>query len=302
MAGTRVQSLAEAVRAHVRPGMHLNFASTPSRSNAAVREVARAFRGHEPAFVLSSTGFHSTAHLLAMLGLGRRYVACFFGDNYPMPRPHPLYERLHREGKLEAWSLWSYVSALRAGALGQPFALTRSLVGSGLAADLAAHGAFRPLPLAHAPGRSSAVADPFASGPPSAPRAEAAPLGLVAALRPDITFVHGLLGDGRGNVVFSPPHSEGFWGALGATTGVIATVERIVDPSVCEAFPDSLKIPAHRLLAVCEAPYGAHPQPLYAAPRYGVPGYVDDFDHYEQWRAMALDPSAAAPFLEHVLA
>src|SRR5437764_965857 len=111
-------SLVDAVRTYVRPAMHLNFASTPSRSNAAVREVARCFQGTSPGFILSATGFHSTAHLLALLRLGKRYISCFFGDNYPIPRPNPLYTQLLQEGvELEHWSLWSYVTALRAGAL-----------------------------------------------------------------------------------------------------------------------------------------------------------------------------------------
>jgi len=37
-----VMSLAQAIRSYVAPGMHLHLASTPSRSNAAIRELARA--------------------------------------------------------------------------------------------------------------------------------------------------------------------------------------------------------------------------------------------------------------------
>src|SRR3954447_2327025 len=117
----RLLPLARAVRLHVEPGMHLHFASTPSRSNAAVREVARAFLDRRPGFVLSSTGFHSSAHTLALLGLGRRYLSCFFGDNYPTPRPNALYRTLAKEDALEHWSLLTYVLALRAAALGHPY-------------------------------------------------------------------------------------------------------------------------------------------------------------------------------------
>jgi acyl CoA:acetate/3-ketoacid CoA transferase beta subunit/acyl CoA:acetate/3-ketoacid CoA transferase alpha subunit len=274
----KLHTLEQAVRAHVRPGMHLNFASTPSRSNASVREVARQFKGKNPRFEISSTGFHSALHLLALLRLGARYVACFFGDNYPVPRPNDLYTELEREGaEIEMWSLWSYVSALRAGALGQPDAVTTSLVGTSMGEDLARAGKLR-----------------IVAG-------EGGDVALVKAIRSDITFVHGLLGDAEGNVVFSPPHSEGFWGAIGARTGVIATVERTVSAQACAQFSDAMKIPPHRVLAVCEAPFGTHPQPLYAAPRFGALGYTDDFEHYERWRMLTQDRDAFAIFVREVL-
>jgi len=78
-----VVPLADAIRAHVVPGMHLHFASTPSRSNAAIREVARAFLDTRPGFRVSSTGLHSMAHLLPLLGLADRLTACFFGKSSP---------------------------------------------------------------------------------------------------------------------------------------------------------------------------------------------------------------------------
>ncbi|MGZ3420199.1 MAG: CoA-transferase [Polyangiales bacterium] len=270
----KVSTLGEAIAAHVRPGMHLNFASTPSRSNAAVREVARQFRGRDPRFEISATGFHSSLHLLPLLRLGRKYVACFFGDNYPVPRPNELYTQIVAEGaELQMWSLWSYVSALRAGALGQPHAVVRSLAGSSLGAELERAGAVR-------------LGDGVAE---------------VAPMRSDITFVHGLFADRQGNVVFSPPYSEGFWGALGARTGVIATVERIVTTEECAAHSDAMKLPPHRILAVCEAPFGTHPQPLYASPRFGELGYVDDFAHYERWRELSSSPAAFETFVDQVL-
>src|SRR6185503_11899894 len=161
-------SLADAVARHVRPGMHLHFASSPSRSNASIREVARRFQGTRPDFTLSATGFHSTAHLLALLRLGTRYISCFFGDNYPTPRPNPLYAALEAEGaRLEHWSLWSYVTALRAGALEQTYATTSSLSGTTLGAELAAAGQFIELP---------------------APDENGGRIGLVRAMRPDVAF------------------------------------------------------------------------------------------------------------------
>ena len=280
----RLMPLADAIAAFVKPGAQLCFASTPSRSNAAIREVARQFRGKSPNFVLSATGFHSLLHLLGVLRLGRRYVGCFFGDNYPAPRANSLYSQLLREGyELEHWSLWSYVSALAAGAYGQPFALTRSLVGTSLGAVLAERGKLFEVPDPSDPDRR---------------------LGLVRAITPDLTFLHAPLGDAHGNVAFSPPYGEGFYGALAAKSGVVVTVERVVPSDVLSTLPHFRPLPAHRVLAVCEEPFGAHPQPLHVAPaelRALEPGYADDYAAYQTWRSLSQDARAFAHFSAQVL-
>jgi acyl CoA:acetate/3-ketoacid CoA transferase alpha subunit/acyl CoA:acetate/3-ketoacid CoA transferase beta subunit len=276
--------LSEAMAGFVKPGMQLCFASTPSRSNAAVRELARQFRGKNPEFVLLATGFHSLLHLLGVLRLGRRYVGCFFGDNYPVPRANRLYGELLREGyELEHWSLWSYVSALAAGAYGQPFAFTRSLVGTSLGAVLAERGKLFEVPDPSDPDRR---------------------LAMVRAITPDITFLHAPLGDAHGNVAFSPPYGEGFYAALAARAGVIVTVERVVPSDVLSTLPHFRPLPAHRVLAVCEEPFGAHPQPLHVAPaelRALEPGYADDYAAYGAWRSMSQEARAFAPFSAQVL-
>lgn len=268
--------LDEAIDAIVEPGMHLHFASTPSRSNAAVLGVAARFRGTSPQLVLSSTGFHSTAHVLGLLRLGRRYIASFFGDNYPTPRPSRLYSTLRAEGaELEVWSLGALVASLRAGALGLPGALSRSLVGSTLGADLAAAG------------RLSWTADGAA---------------LLAPTRPDVTFLHGLAADQHGNVLFAGPHCEGYWGALGAREGAIVTVEQIVDTDLCARFPEALALPRHRIRAICLAPGGARPQPLPGLRAAGLPGYPDSWPAYQLWRRLAADSALWEDFQQQVLA
>jgi acyl CoA:acetate/3-ketoacid CoA transferase alpha subunit len=283
-ASSKLLSLPDALSSFVEPGMHLCFASTPSRSNASVRELARQFRGQKPAFVLSATGFHSLLHLLGTLRLGRRYVGCFFGDNYPTPRPNRLYGQLRREGyELEHWSLWSYVSALTAAAYGHPYAITRSLLGTSLGDALAERG------------KLFEVADP------ADPQRR---LGLVRALVPDITFLHAPLGDAFGNVAFAPPYGEGFYGALAAQRGAIVTVERIVPHDLLTTLPHFQPLPAHRVLAICEEPFGAHPQPLHVAPaelRALEPGYADDYGAYQSWRAIAQGGGALAEFSRQVL-
>jgi len=274
--------LPAAIEHFVRPGMHLNFASTPSRSNAAIREIARQFRGKNPEFVFSATGFHSMAHLLARLGLGRRYIGCFFGDNYPTPRPNRLYRELaRRPGLLEHWSLWTYVSALRAGAFGHEYAVIHSLSGTSLGADLARAGKLLEIP---------------------APEGDARPVTLVRALVPDIVFLHAPAADVLGNVLLAPPLSEGVYGALGARLGVVATVDRLLSTAEVARFPELRPLPAHRVLSVSEEAFGAHPQPLHFAPSApSVPSYRDDYAQYEFWRAIGEGLTELSEFSTAVL-
>jgi acyl CoA:acetate/3-ketoacid CoA transferase alpha subunit len=287
-AGGLVIPLAEAIRTHVAPGLHLHFASTPSRSNAAIREVARAFIGTRPQFCLSTTGFHSMAHLLPMLGLANRLIACFYGDHYPAPRPNALYHRLAAAGvAIEHWSLWSMVASFRAAAEGDAWAINRSLRGTTIAAELAAHGAYRELAGPDVP--ATQAGEP----PPS--------LALCAALRPDVTFVHAAVADDEGHVIMSGPRSEGLWSAHAARRGVIVTVERIVSSAVTRAYPDAVALPPHRILAVCEEPFGAHPQPFHCASELAIPTYRDDFEHYERWRTLTSDIAAFDAFADRVL-
>jgi acyl CoA:acetate/3-ketoacid CoA transferase alpha subunit len=277
----RLLPLSRAIETHVRPGMHLHFASSPSRSNAAVRELARTFLDRRPGFVLSSTGFHSSAHTLALLGLGRRYIGCFFGDNYPAPRPNGLYRALAHDHVLEHWSLLTYVLALRAGALGHPYAVTTSLGKSDLGAALARDG------------RLFEVKDPAGGNEL---------VRLIAPIVPDVTFVHAVLGTPSGRALFSAPFGEGFHGALGATRGVIVTAEKIVEERTLERFPHLVPLPRARVLAIAEEPFGAHPQPLYAGGELpGVAGYGDDFVAYEEWRERAQRPELFAAYRRAVL-
>lgn len=271
-----------AIARHVTPGMHLHFASTPGRSNAAIREVGRAFAGKDPRFVLSATGFHSSAHTLALLGLGRRYVACSFGDHYPTPRRSRLYQSLADAGVvLEQWSLLSYVLALRAGALGHPYAVTASLAGTPLGTSLGKAGRYFELP------------------DPQRPEAR---VGLLGALVPDIAFLHAPLGTESGRVAFTPPYGEGLHAALGARRGAIVTVERLVDDATLDDAAHLVQLPRERVLAVAEAPFGAHPQPLHVSvPLPGVHGYSDDFLAYARWREMADDPARFVEYQREVL-
>ncbi|MGW3441634.1 CoA-transferase [Streptomyces bacillaris] len=267
----------ELVRRFVREGDHVHAAATMSRPNALLNAVCRAFAGSR-SLTVSTTAVHSSAHALALSGAVRKVITGFVGDTFPSPRPNRLYREL-ADGKpfeIEMWSLLSYTQRLMAAALGQPFATT----GSMLAETDLRHGKEGSLHLvAHPedPGRS---------------------VTLLAPLRPRFTLFHGVCADRRGNVVAVPPLGEGAWAAYAATEGVLASVEAIVDDEVIAAMPDRVVIPAARVLGLCEAPLGAHPQSLRTGQLAGIDGYLDDYAFLTDIVSACKDPQTAAAWYE----
>ncbi|WKU02989.1 CoA-transferase [Micromonospora sp. HUAS LYJ1] len=254
----------------LRPGMHVHCAITPARPNALIYALARVFAG-QGTLTVSIASVHSSAHALALSGAVRRIITSFLGEIYPAPRPSPLYADLSggRPFEVELWSLFSLVQRSLAAAQGLPYALTRSLSGSDLGAD----------------GDLHVVPDPVHPDQN---------LTLLPALRPDVTLVHGVCADRRGNIVLVPPLGEGPWSALAARTGVVATVERIVPDAVLARYADRVVIPGQRVLGLCEARQGAHPQALRTGAVAGVPGYLDDDDFLREAGARCRDAASAA--------
>jgi acyl CoA:acetate/3-ketoacid CoA transferase beta subunit len=134
-------------------------------------------------------------------------------------------------------------------------------------------------------------------------------VGLLAPLVPDVTLVHGAVADEQGNVALSEPLLEGVWGAWAARRGVIATVERVVKS--LDGIGHRTRIPGHRVLAVVEAPFGAHPGGLYA-PGLPARSYGEDIafwtaarratrDDFEAWaRQWVLEPTTHDAYLDRV--
>jgi acyl CoA:acetate/3-ketoacid CoA transferase alpha subunit len=243
----------------VEPDMHVHLAMTAARPNAATLALARRFAGRG-SLTVSMAAVYSSAHALALSGAVDRMITCFLGDTFPTPRPNALYRDLRqgRPFRVEMWSLLSLVQRLMSGAMGLPYAVTGSLWESDLLLD-----------------KEETV---FAMPDPAGGR----PLLLAAAMRPDVTVVHGLCADSRGNVVLAAPLGEGAWSAYAAKRGVLATVERIVPDAVIDASPDRVVIPGQRVIALCEAHRGAHPQSLRSDGTGGVEGYGDDFEFLDE--------------------
>jgi acyl CoA:acetate/3-ketoacid CoA transferase alpha subunit/acyl CoA:acetate/3-ketoacid CoA transferase beta subunit len=233
---SKVMDLRDAVASLIRPGMHFHVAHAYMRPNAAVYEICRRFWGKDPDFTISSLGFIANMVLFVYGGLTRRIITSFCGDSYPFPGPNRVYQDAFREGRLEIenWTVLTLPQRLLAGAMGVEWMPTHSIIGSSMQEENA---------------KDFCVVDTPDGGR----------VGMVRALRPDLTLVHAWAADTAGNVLLVPPYAENVHAVFAAREGALVTVERIVDTAFLRRFPHFVRIPGYLVKAVCPAPMGVHP-------------------------------------------
>ena len=255
--------LDEAIERHVRPGDAIHVIMGHSRWTALVRELARQYWQQPAGFTLIHASLSSSGVLLFRAGCVARVVTAYSGDSFPTYTPNPVYQDAYRSGAVdvEHWSFLALMQRLQAAADGLPAAVTGSIRGSSMAAN---------------------EAYTEVDGPTG-------PVSLLAPLVPDVAFVHAAVADEAGNLAMAPPLLEGVAGAFAARRGVIATVDRVVeDLRHWSAF---VRIPAHRVLAIVEARFGAHPGGLHTGDpgelTLPVAGYGEDIPFWIQARDAA---------------
>lgn len=91
-------------------------------------------------------------------------------------------------------------------------------------------------------------------------------LACIPALKPDVAIVHAQAADRDGNIQFYGIDGDTIEGAL-ASDKIIVSVEQFLEPEQISDAPERTRIPAHRVTAVCEVPFGAHPS--YVEGHYG---------------------------------
>ncbi len=249
-------TLSDAVARHVQAGDALHIVCGHHRWTAAAREVVRQWWGRDPQFTLVMLSLSSLGALFFRGDLVRKVVTGYSGDTFPNFTPNPWFAKAYRSGAVEVehWSFLAFAQRLEAAARGLPAVTTRSIAGS----SMEENDAFQ------------RVATPFGE------------VGLLAPLQPDVAVMHAPVADRAGNVAVHPPLLEGVWGALAARRGVIVTVEKIVDD--LRPWSHLVRIPAHRVLAVVEVPFGAHPGGLFAG-SLPVEGYGEDYEFWVEARA-----------------
>jgi acyl CoA:acetate/3-ketoacid CoA transferase alpha subunit len=276
--------LRDAVAEHVRAGDALHILVGHTRWTAAAREVVRQWWDRDPGFTLVMLSLSSLGTLFFRGGLVRRVVTGYSGDTFPNFTPNPIFAAAYESGEVEVehWSFLTFSQRLEAAARGLPAVTTRSIAGSSMEDNEA----------------YTRVDSPFGE------------VGLVAPLTPDVALLHAPVADREGNVALHPPLLEGVWGALAARRGAIVTVERVVDD--LRHWSHHVRIPAHRVLAVCEAPLGAHPGGLFTGD-LPVTGYGEDYefwvdarattrsDDFDDWiRHWVLEPGDQSEYLDRL--
>ena len=255
MAATRKRmQLSKAVATFVRPAMSMHFAFTHNRPMAFAMEIVRQQR--EPlALELVGTGFLEYAEVLVAAGHVRKFTGAFVGQTFPRPRPYRLVQAGLARGELEIewWTNLTMCQRFMAAAANLDEVPTRSLAGSSLLAPLVERGTAR---VGSARDGGQEV--------------------LISACRPDLAVVHALMADDDGNAVVTPPWGEGLSGVW-AAKAVVVLAEKVVSTEEIRAHSQLVRVPAHLVDAVVEAPWGAHP---YGVSPIGIAdgGYEEDYE------------------------
>jgi acyl CoA:acetate/3-ketoacid CoA transferase alpha subunit/acyl CoA:acetate/3-ketoacid CoA transferase beta subunit len=250
----KVLDLKEAVRRFVKPGMNLHLAGGIGGPSAAICEIIRQSWGQDPGFTLIQATVTGHALNLIHSRMAKKLICSVCAEIGASGRPSKVIQTAYEANEitLENWSLNSLQQRLMAGAFGVSFMPTRSVLNSSIARDNDA--AFK------------AIEDPFGSGQK---------VGLVSALAPDLSIIHGCVADPEGNTIMQAPYGEDLWGALASRGGVIVTVEKIVPSEFIRQYAALVKIPSYAVNAVVRAPMGLHPYSL------TNPGIVD-IEPYEK--------------------
>ena len=267
----KVVSLREAIARHIKPGAEIHLATTHCCSGAAILEIARQFYGRKPDFTLIMRGIRDTATILLHLGLIKKVITSFSGNVYPWYSPNPVCQKAYanKEVELEDWSILTFPLRLMAGALGVEVMPTTSLIGSSMAEKN--KGSFK------------VIDDPFGSGKK---------IGLLKALNPGISVIHGLAADREGNTILTAPYSESLWGAKASSGGVVVTVEKLVSTDFIREHSHLVKLPAYMVNSVSVAPLGAHPGGVWNQGIEKFEAYAEDYEFMAHFNKICKDPKA----------
>jgi acyl CoA:acetate/3-ketoacid CoA transferase alpha subunit/acyl CoA:acetate/3-ketoacid CoA transferase beta subunit len=271
-AGTsKVICLPDAIRDAVRPHDAVYLGGSLARPNAAAFELTRQFYGTDPQLTLIAPAFANQHAVLVHAGLVAKVITSLHGNTYPGPGPNPIFTEADRAGTVtfEDWSMLTLVLRLYAAATNVPFLPTRSLIGTDLGQDLINAGLLK------------LIDDPFGDGDQTA---------LVPPLHPDVVIMHALMADESGNAVMPPPHYEDAWAAFAARRTVILTTEKVVSTATIRRHAQFVRVPAAAVSAVCEVPFGSHPNQVPGDLVPEVGGYYDDYAFLAELRKVCRDP------------
>ncbi|MBF8265081.1 MAG: 3-oxoacid CoA-transferase [Dehalococcoidia bacterium] len=270
----KVVSVKEAIANNVRPGMAIHFSK---EAGGLIRELSRQFWGTHPdfTFIAYIVVNHSLVPIYGRLA--KKLIASNCTHIYPSPGPIKIIQQLYKqkEIQIENWSLCSLQQRLMAGAMGVGFMPTRSIIGSSMAKEN--QGSFME------------IDDPFNTN---------GKVGILSALQPDVSFIHGWAADRNGNTILLGPYDESLWGPRASRNGVIVTVEKLVSTEFIRQHSHLVKIPGSMVKSVSVAPFGAHPWGL---GNHGLPeidAYKEDYDFMNTMRRASDSPVSFDAFVK----
>ncbi len=226
---SKVMSMREAISRFVKSGNVVFLSGAQHGSpTAAVAEIVRQKIDH-----LAVISILSSTNNLIGEGLVDRLIT---GYNFLDEKRFYFLAKARANNKfpvVEEYSHFGISLALYAAYMGVPFVPTLSQIGS----DMQKYN-----------GNIGTVQDPFSGRK----------IGAIKAVVPDVGIVHVQRSDAEGNAQK--------WGTLGvdveganASKKVIVTTEKIVDSEVIRRDPNRTIVPAFRVSAVVEQPFGAYP-------------------------------------------
>lgn len=268
MSGSKLIGLPEAVAAHLRPGRTVYLGNFGAQLFAVGHEMIR--QGRTGLHLVIGSGGILMDQLLGAGVLG----SATFGHCWSPVGPAPAwnFRRAAESGDagvtLHEMSLGLLTAALTAGAWGVPFMPVPGLPGTGYAAENRPNGRLATAETVYG------TAD------------------IVAAISPDVAFVHVDLADAEGNGAIAGPLAEMPVAAQASRT-VVLVAEEIADTETVRRA--GIDIPGVLTAAVVHHPGAVAPD--------GTTGrYPRDVAAYEEYAAKAATPEGFAAWLaEHVL-
>lgn len=276
--GSKLCGLNEAVARHIKPGMSIHFGQAGVRwATATIYEIARQFWNRSPGFTLIGVGMNHPTAVFLHGRLAKKLIVTYCGDSYPTPGPNAAFQRAYRDRSVEFenWSILTLPLRLKAAAMGLGFLPTHSLMGSSMADENS--------------GSFLEIEDPFRPGER---------IGLVKALVPDISILHGAVADPHGNTILLPPNVENTYGAMASRLGAIVTVEKIVPTDFIRRHSHLVKLPGQYVLSLSEVPFGGHPSKHPQQRLDGFDGYGEDYEFIVEAKEAAKSEKALEGWID----
>jgi glutaconate CoA-transferase subunit A len=285
---SKVVGMKEAISQHVSDGAFVYLGGYICRPpSAAIHEIIR--QGIKD---LTVTRANAADDFDMLIGVGavRRFIATFLSLGvYGLGR---CYRRSLEKGiphkiEVEEYTNLSLPMMLLAGAMGMPFVPTADMAGSDLLKIRSFMGE----------NKYRQIDSPF----------DGRPVVLVPALTPDVGIIHVQQADEDGNAQIWGIGGDCQVGAM-ASKKVIVTCERVVSRETIGKDPSRTIVPAFKVAAVVEEPFGAHPgyTPGFYDVDFGI-GYlyqqasntVEGFDAFvKEW---VLDLPDRTAYIQHYI-